>query len=83
MSVKQLDRECELTGRLQRHCLADYLSTSRLATAVWLLPQDPVLLHVHVYVVQSRSERSRLAVSRVDSHLKAITEDVSQIVSCH
>ena len=38
------DRERELTGRLPRHCLAEHLSTSHLATAVWLLPQDPVLL---------------------------------------
>ena len=40
----EADRERELTGRLQHHCLADYLSTNHLATAIWLLPQDPVLV---------------------------------------
>ena len=34
----EADRERELTGRLPRHCLAEHLSTSHLATAVWLLP---------------------------------------------
>ena len=75
----EADRERELTGRLPRHCLAEHLSTSHLATGVWLLPQDPVLLQsAWLYVVLSRSEHSRLAVSLVDSHWKATTEGASQ-----
>ena len=37
---------------------------------------------IWLYVVLSRSEHSRLAVSRVDSHWKATTEGASQTVSC-
>ena len=47
---------------------------------VWLHPQDP---QYWLYVVLSRSEHFKLAVSRVDSHWKAITERrFSKIVSC-
>ena len=75
------DRERELTGRLQHHCL--YLIICHQA----ILPQQfgPATSTVYstasiwLYVVLSRSdEHSRLAVSRVDSHWKAITEGASQ-----
>ena len=81
LGVQQIGSVNWSTGRLQRYCLAEIICQRAI------LPQQSGYFHriqycfnltVCIVLVLSRSEYSRLAVSRVDSHWKATTEGASQ-----